>query len=443
MREISAPSEETIGIEGYLTRSPGTKGRLRRSIEDFIVEEVLQDGAVVRIGSGLHDHARRDVQGTYCCFALEKRGIDLFQAIAELSREFGISKKRFTYCGTKDANAITCQLVCVEAFSPTNVRTHSRHLRVYTPFRTTRPLRLGEHWGNSFRIRVTQIPLSPEEADIAAQATASEIAAQGGVPNFFGHQRFGTVRANTHIVGKHLLRGDFESAVWEYLGKPFRGERPEAIEARLRLMETKDFRAALNLFPKDLTYERGMLAHLADNPRDFLGALRRIPRGLLSMFVRAYQSYIFNLALSARLRSNRPLEPRQGDVLQVGTERFAVGDSISVDDAIRLKAEGKATLVYSVVGYASPAEGPLSRDILDVMKRENATFSSFYVRQLPDVSPKGGYRSVICPVYDLTLGRASEGEDGGTELCLSFWLPKGSYATAVMREFMKADIGAY
>lgn len=444
MRDIPASNEETIGIRGYLTTTRGVEGKLRRSYEDFVVEEVLEDGAVVSVGSGLPDHASREIEGgPYCHFALEKRGIDLFQAIARLSKELGISRKRFTYCGTKDANAVTCQLVSIQALSPTDLRTRSNHLQVYTPFRATRPLRLGGHWGNSFRISVTGIPLTPEETDLRAEATASQIKAHGGVPNFFGHQRFGTLRANTHIVGKHLLKGDFDTAVWEYLGSVFQGERAECIEARLRLLETRDFRAALASFPKDLTYERHMLAHLVDHPRDFLGALRRIPRGLLSLFVRAYQSYIFNLTLSRRIQSNDPFRPIEGDVLQSGHGAFAVGDSISVDEATRLRAEGKARLVYSVVGYASAAEGPVSRDILETMKQEDATSSLFYVRQLPDISPKGGYRDVICPVHNLVLDGAQPGEQGKTNLGLSFRLTRGSYATVVLREFMKADIAAY
>jgi len=444
LRGIPISTEEMIGIKGYLTTTPGIKGRIRRSIEDFVVEEVLEDGAIVSVGSGLPDHARRGIDGgLYSHFALEKRGVDHFQAIAQLSKELGISKKRFTYSGTKDANALTCQLVCVKALSPGDIHIDSDHLRVHTPFRATHPLRLGDHWGNSFRILVTGIPLPPKQTDRLAEATAAEITKHNGVPNFFGHQRFGTLRANTHIVGRHLLGGDFESAVWEYLGGAFQGERAEAIQARSSLVETRDFKAALSSFPKDLTYERTMLAHLVENPRDFLGALRRIPRGLLSLFVRAYQSYIFNLTLSRRLEADDPFRPKDGDVLQSGRGTFAVGVSMPLDEAIQLLARGRARLVYSVVGYASAAEGPISRDILETMKQENANSSLFYVRQLPDISPRGAYRDVICPVKGLAVGGAQKGEQGGTNLRLSFRLPKGSYATAVLREFMKADMAAY
>ena len=424
--------------------TPGVRGRLRRSIEDFVVEEVLDDGAIVSVGSGLVDHARRGIEGgPYCHFALEKRGIDHFQSIARLSKELGVSKKRFTYSGTKDANALTCQLVSVRGLSPSDLWVESDRIRVHTPFRAGRPLRLGDHWGNSFKILVTDIPLPPEEADRLAEATSAEIAKHNGVPNFFGHQRFGTLRANTHIVGRHLLDGEFESAVWEYLGTVFEGERAEAAQARSSLAETRDFRAALASFPKDLTYERMMLAHLAENPRDFLGALRRIPRGLLSLFVRAYQSYIFNLTLSKRLECDDPFKPREGDVLESERGRFAVGLTMPLDEAIQLRAQGRARLVYSVVGYASAAEGPISRDILETMKQENANSSLFYVRQLPDISPRGGYRDVVCPVHDLVLDGARRDEQGRTNLHLSFRLRRGSYATAVLREFMKADMAAY
>lgn len=443
MGRPAAASEDTVGIRGYATKCPGLGGRLRRSWEDFVVEEVLSDGAVVEIGRGLSDPgARLEPDGRYCHFALEKRGLDLFAAIRRLADELGASRKRFSYSGTKDARAWTCQLVSVEGLDPECARTRDGRLRIHTPFRAPSPLRLGDHWGNSFRVRVTGIPHPPGCAGEMSEGIAREISIVGGVPNFYGYQRFGFPRANSQIVGRMMLEGNFEGAVMEYLSVPYRGEDPEIMDLRRALGEDRDFGKALRSFPPRLSHERSMLAHLESHPRDYLGALRRLPRGLLGLFPRAYQAYLFNLALSARMAGKDPFLAREGDILQTADGLLPVGRDLSVQDARRMVESGRGRLVYSVIGYASRAEGPLSQDVLDVMGKEGVRSSLFYVRQLPDLSPKGSYRPIIVPAAGMGVGVPKEGE-GGTDLQVSFKLMKGSYATMVLREFMKSPMDAY
>jgi tRNA pseudouridine13 synthase len=441
--EILVASEEMIGLRGYLTSGEGIRGKLRSSYEDFLVEEVLSDGTRIRTGRGLTDHSSRDdPAGGYLHFVLEKRGMDIFQAIRVLSRELGVSRKRFAYSGTKDARAVTSQLVSLSGGKPEGSFPVSSRLAVRTPFHSKVPLKLGDHWGNAFDIRISRIDLEPDEVNRRASGIESEILNAGGVPNLFGHQRFGTVRANTHVVGRHLLAGDFESAVWEYLCTPFRGEGPDLVASRVELLERRDPSWGLAAFPRNLSYERTILDHLASAPRDFLGALRRLPRSLLSLFVRSYQSYIFNLTLSRRIRSGNPFLPRSGDIFECRGDRFVVGESISLDEATRLSVTSNGVVVYPVVGYATSAEGRVPAEVATTMEREGVRSSFFYVSQLPDVSPKGSWRPVVCPVRHMVL-RPAQSEEGETSLRLSFQLGKGSYATVVLREFMKAGIGSY
>ena len=443
MPGILQASEEMIGIDGYISGTGGLGGTLRVAHEDFVVEEILLDGKKVKIGEGLGDAMDRDCPGgEYQLFAMEKRGTDVYQAIRELSRFWGISRKRFSYSGTKDARAVTSQLVSVRGNLPGEIEYRSPRVSVRTPFRSARALRFGDHWGNSFRIRVRRISLDPRDAGEVAERVTSDISEAGGVPNFFGHQRFGTLRSNTHVVGRLLLSGDFEAAVWEFLTQVYAGERDENVEFRTRLESTGDPELGLSICPRGLTYERTVLQHLVKSPRDFLGALRLLPRDLLSIFVRAYQSYIFNKALSRRLRGEDPFGPRKGDIIDCGGEMRVVGEALSPDEAGKLLERGGGRIVYSVIGYASGAEGPVSGEVLDLMGEMNISSSFFYLRQLPDISPRGSYRPIRCPVHDLDAGPA-EALGDGTSIELSFKLGKGSYATVVLREYMKEEIGAY
>jgi TruD family tRNA pseudouridine synthase len=89
-------------------------------------------------------------------------------------------------------------------------------------------------------------------------------------------------------------------------------ESPVAKKARENLLKTRDFKAALEQFPKNLGYEKALINHLIANEDDFKGALNCLPKGLQQMFVHAYQSYIFNLSLSKAIHEGYDVDIRKG-----------------------------------------------------------------------------------------------------------------------------------
>lgn len=59
-----------------------------------------------------------------------------------------------------------------------------------------------------------------------------------GVPNYFGWQRFGKPRTNTHLVGEALVQNDLKEAVRRYIGNPTSEEHEEnQKQDRLMMME--------------------------------------------------------------------------------------------------------------------------------------------------------------------------------------------------------------
>ena len=103
--------------------------------------------------------------------------------------------------------------------------------------------------GNQFTITIKNIE-SDEPAVRARIAEAiAEIAEIGGIPNFFGHQRFGTTRPITHYVGKALLHGNFEEAAMLFLAKPSPHEHPNSRQARQQLQETRTSKRHNRVFP--------------------------------------------------------------------------------------------------------------------------------------------------------------------------------------------------
>ncbi|MEZ5335904.1 MAG: tRNA pseudouridine(13) synthase TruD [Methanolobus sp.] len=83
---------------------------------------------------------------------------------------------------------------------------------------------LGDLYGNSSGVAIRDIDMKPDELEKTLESTTKEILAFGGVPNFFGIQRFGAVRPVAHMIGEQLLKGDFENAAMIYIAKSFPDE---------------------------------------------------------------------------------------------------------------------------------------------------------------------------------------------------------------------------
>jgi tRNA pseudouridine13 synthase len=305
--------ERDMGIEVYATNTAGIGGVIRESVEDFMVEEVLVDGSKAQIRP-LENHTELRVldssltKNTHLLCVLVKRNWDTFMAMRTVAKHLGIPSSRIHFAGIKDAKAVTAQHVTIQEVTFENVRKVSmRDIELRPVGYLRHPLSSYYLMGNSFRITISQT--SHGEATIRQQIaeTARQLGKMGGAPNFYGHQRFGTTRPITHIVGKALVRGNIRQAAMLFLAEPFPDEHPESQQARKQLRETQDFQKALEEFPNQLRYERFMLRRLVEKPDDFVGAFRTLPPRLRMLFVQAYQSYLFNKSLSMRITNGLPV----------------------------------------------------------------------------------------------------------------------------------------
>jgi tRNA pseudouridine13 synthase len=426
-------SEADLGLETFLSAEiPGIGGKLRRTPEDFVVDEISirppekPDGAIV-VARVWH------------------RNWEANRLVRRLSSNLRIGRGSIGFAGTKDGRSVATQLMSFRASIDEVRALEIPDVRILEAYRANRMISIGDLIGNSFSVRVTDLG---ESADIreASDAVRRAIDGVGGFPNFFGIQRFGSVRPITHLIGKDLVAGDFEGAVMRYVANPM-GNGAEGEEARRTLQDTRDFGRAMAELPSKFTFERTMVAHLVERPEDYLGALRRLPRNLLMMFVHAYQSYMFNRILSERMRRGLPLhEPVEGDFV-LPLDKNGVPDqdnpiditSDNIAKARRNAAEGKAFVSGILYGAESRfAEGVMGEIERDVVEEEGVVAEDFQIVGLREASSKGSRRELLSPVKDL---RVVQEEQGG--MLFGFSLNKGCYATCLLREFMKADMSRY
>ena len=152
--------------------------------------------------------------------------------------------------------------------------------------------RLGDLLGNRFEIIIRD----PDPSDLETRVRTITETVSGGIPNYFGIQRFGATRPVTHLVGEWILKRDFEQAVMTYIGKEFPGEPGECPGNPYGIFNQPRYPpAALHDLPPPDERMNGRCFIISIRiPDDYQGALRELPPKLLSMFVSAFQSYLFN-----------------------------------------------------------------------------------------------------------------------------------------------------
>ncbi len=376
MQESPFKLDKFLGLKYYITDCDGIGGVIRVKPEDFYVEELYD----LNLSS----------DGDYLIAVLEKKNYNTVDAIIKISKILGISTKRIFFAGNKDKRAITRQYISIYRYDEKMLRDlRLKDINIRVIGRSREKISSEKLLGNKFRIRIRYVEKIENIEPILKELE------EKWIPNYFGYQRFGIIRPNTHLVGKYIIKGDYKKAVLEYLCKIYPYEKKEAKVARMFLLETLDYKKALELYPEHLQYERIILKHLAKNPRDYVTALRRIPFRVRTLFTEAYQSYLFNKILSKKLEYEENLKNKK----------------------------------LRCLGYDSEKLDDVEKEILE---EEGVTLNDFKIHSLPELSVRTVYRDAM---IHTKISYKIENDS----VLLEFVLPKSSYATTVLREIMKVD----
>ncbi len=390
----------------YCTKIEGIGGRIKQRIEDFVVEEMpLQKSAEVN-GKIEADE--------YIVFSLEKFNWDTNQILKLIAKKLHVAADRFRIAGTKDKRALTRQRVSLwdpdRKLEETLKEVRIKDIKIYNIKRGDK-LRLGELEGNKFEITIRDIVLKEEEIRSRLDALFDEM--KIGIPNVFGPQRFGETRPVTSAVGKEMLKSNFERAVKIYLADYFEAEPEDARKARRYLSENwniSGFSKSTELFPYRLKNERSMLFYLQEHPKDFGGALRRLPKRLRKMFLNAYQSEIWNIVAEEHYSQER------------GKKEIS-------------------NMKIPLVGYDTELDegDAIHKKIINLLKKDKIRLADFAMRGMPELRCNGSERRLLLFPKNMKLIEVSDDEfnAGKKAAQISFSLPAGSYATVVLKEIMK------
>ncbi len=395
----------------YLTADlPGTGGIIKETPEDFLVAEIP---SYHPCGEGEHTFSE-----------IEKRGIGTLEALRRLAKALGIVERDMGYAGMKDAVGVTRQTISIPRVAPERLlELQVPDIRVLSAVRHKNKLKLGHLQGNRFRLRIRET--CPDAAERAAAVLA--VLSRRGLPNYFGVQRYGA-QQNSHLIGGALLRGDNRGAVDAIIGDPAK-IRDERWRAAVEAYRQGDLAESQRLFPGHCRTERDILSRLLRQPDDWGKALHAVHPRLRKLYLSAVQSFLFDQLLDGRLANF--------DKVVTGDLAFkhANGACFLVTDALG-EAPRAAAFEISPSGpmfgckMMLPEGEPLAREEA-LLQCAGLNLTSF---DLPDgLRLEGGRRPLRVPVADVRVEEDTEG------LVLEFALPRGSYATTVLREVMKTE----
>ena len=431
---MSLTGQHIVGSESFLSKTSGIEGKLRKDPEDFEVEEIVSIP-----GRSHWIWMQKNSNGKHSIVEIKAKNWDTHVLVKELSRKLNINQKSIGFAGTKDKRAITTQHFSLRAAKEKILTLDLENIDIAFKHKSIKPIRLGNLVGNKFKIKITNTVNGRENID----NILSEL--RGFFPNYFGVQRFGTVRPITHIVGEKIVQGDYEGAVFDYL--TIASPKFAGVEGREYLLKTRDFTKSIDKFPAHMLFERQLLGHLSRNEGDFTGAILQLPENLSKMLVHGYQSLIFNKVLD--LRMNEGIDaflPQIGDLVMPADGYGGPDQRVTIEVSERNQAklskrcrEGKAWIAGLLPGANSNFSGGIQGELeRQVMEELDVKFEDFIIDDMPELSSYGMYRPLFQKYNDI------EFEFDSGDPIFSFWLHKGTYATSFLREIMKSsDVTAY
>ncbi|MEM3610288.1 MAG: tRNA pseudouridine(13) synthase TruD [Candidatus Anstonellales archaeon] len=417
---LKSPKNLDNAYENFLNNynrliSHRKKNKIKSNFEDFVVEEITNDGTILELDKIFHfENKNSPTNQDYLYFILQKKNWETTSALKALAKKLKVSYKRFSFAGTKDRKAITTQLCSIYKIQKEELlkaASNLKDIKINGCYYSSKKLELGELLGNRFKIKLEyNYDFNLDQLSLFSNFKI--------FPNFFGEQRFGN-RYNSHIVGKLIIQNKLKEAILEFLcGNPI-DNIEDAKFARIRLLEEQDFKKALQYFPKYLKHERRILDFLAKNQRDYTNALRKLPRQMLLMFVHSYQAYLFNEILHKRIEQF--IKDKQ--IFLCENEYFANFDE-HYFPIIEKKSNDNNTNgipIMQILGYETKTLNDYEKEVLD---RECIKLDYFKVKHFPELNSKGNLRPMLIYTNDFTYEEKN--------LLLQFSLYKGCYATTLL-----------
>ena len=386
--------------------------KLKRQPEDFRVEEL----PLVEGGD----------QGRFGYYRLTKRGVGTLEAIEEIRRRWNLSARQISYGGLKDRHAVTIQYLTILDGPPRGLREGGIELEPLG--RLTFPYGPNQFRGNRFSLVLRDL----SAAGLAGARQALAEIPRDGLPNYFDDQRFGSVGYDGDFIGRAWLAGDHEKALRLAIAEANPSDRSDSKAEKAILREHwGNWVEAKARLPR--SHARSLVTYLVDHPTDFRGAFARVRRELRSLYFSAFQSHLWNLTLARLIES--VTRPEQRATVEFKVAALPIHRGLDPDQAAILTA-ARVPLPASRTPLPPGPIGELAREVAAGV---GLAWEDLRVKHLKDVFFSKGVRPALFHAEGLTEeAGADDLYPGRMKLGLGFDLPKGAYATLVVKRVTDA-----
>jgi tRNA pseudouridine13 synthase len=383
--------------------------KLKVRNEDFKVEEF----------------SAMDVQqsGEYAVYILRKSGWNTVDALVRAARQLGVPYSVFSFGGRKDRHASTLQMVTARSTRDLTVEGEGYSLEIAG--RSQRPMGPDLIKANSFEIMLRSL----SDNEVETMTRREPQVRSWGFANFFDDQRFGSIDKTRGFVAERILKGQWKGALELYLTAEYL-DASSAQQHRRNLYAENWGNWQLLAEKAPAEHEAVMMAHLMSTPRDYLGALQRIPRDDLSMLFAAYQGLLWNEVLRRYLRRHVSwLGEYPGDA---GPYLFF--GSLS-DEILRKLHSQELPTTASKMAFSDPDVEVLYDSVLLERGLHRGSFNLRRLRQ--SYFRSSGRQVVVLPArFKIEEAMADELYDGRLKMLVRFELPRGSYGTMAVKALL-------
>lgn len=404
--------------------------KLKSNPEDFIVEELTDfflDG------------------GPYAFYRLEKRSLGTPEAAQAIASLWKLPRDAVKHGGLKDRHAETTQHVSILRGPRENLE--DRSFRLTYIGQATRHFTAQDIVANRFEMVLRGFSgdaLALAESRLASLET-------GGLVNYFDDQRFGSLGISGQFIAQPWCLGDYERALYLAIAEPNVHDRPREKEQKAILRDNwNNWPACKNQLDK--SHRRSIVTFLADHPTDFKRAIALLRPDLRSIYLSAFQSFLWNRWLSEILKSRVPAEYQSviasdcGPLIAIQPERSEAEQTADLNGSTNggNQSENKSDSEFLewIKQLSLPLPSARQHDwpeeylplLQSILQELNMTTSQIRLKYPRDTFFSRGSRNCWLEVDQLHYEfKDSDDKPNVKDLQIGFTLPRGAYATMVVK----------
>ena len=162
---------------------------------------------------------------------------------------------------------------------------------------------------------------------------------------------------------------------------------------------------------------------LEATPNDPIGAIRLLPRRLTLLFIHSFQSYVWNEVVGTMIKEKFD---KHYEV------NYYLGEMVFCDEKIMKNIE--------LAGFGTEFEDENVEETTNLLLADyEVTQRDFIINQIPELTSEGSIRSMFIDIKNLEISDLEDDElnENKKKCKIKFSLPKGSYATVVIKALFK------